>query len=139
MSQNGRVFPTQNEPEGAVLRHWRDGVVAWVHDDRHGRFPSKDAGANAEARDAEARDAALQKRAQGLFRDGMGWVGLGARARREIALEVVEDGPVERAAGLAKAGPLSHPDLVTVALKVPKGVLCLPSQGRPSRTFEESG
>lgn len=52
-----------------------------------------------EAGDAEARDAALQEPAQGFFRHGVGRVGLGARARREIGLEVIQDGSIERAAG----------------------------------------
>lgn len=34
VSLNERPFPTQNEPEGGILKHWRRGVVAWVHDDQ---------------------------------------------------------------------------------------------------------
>jgi hypothetical protein len=57
------------------------------------------AGLTAEARDAEARDAALEEGPQGCFVAGVRWGVALSRAQGEISLQRSEDRPVERAGG----------------------------------------
>lgn len=50
---------------------------------------------------------------------------LRAGIRPRTRYEPRDDGPLERLFRLADASSLEEPDLVTVALKIPDGVLCL--------------